>query len=47
MILYKFTRNLSLNKNVTSSNTVSVWDLERISPVVYYFLRDSAFYFFL
>ncbi|KAI0330001.1 hypothetical protein GY45DRAFT_1371106 [Cubamyces sp. BRFM 1775] len=46
LILYKFARNLSLRKTGTSSS-VPVWELQRISPVVFAFLRDSAFYFFL
>ncbi|KAI0654130.1 hypothetical protein C8Q70DRAFT_539016 [Cubamyces menziesii] len=46
LILYKFARNISL-RNTGSSHAVPVWELQRISPVVFAFLRDSAFYFFL
>ncbi|KAH9886205.1 hypothetical protein C8Q73DRAFT_669175 [Cubamyces lactineus] len=46
LILYKFARNISL-RNTGTSNSVPVWELQRISPVVFAFLRDSAFYFFL
>ncbi|KAI0718524.1 hypothetical protein C8T65DRAFT_693677 [Cerioporus squamosus] len=47
LILYKFARNLSVRKNTGPSNVVPIWELQRISPVVFSFLRDSAFYFFL
>ncbi|RDX44565.1 hypothetical protein OH76DRAFT_1421313 [Lentinus brumalis] len=47
LILYKFARNLSVRKNAGPSNVVPIWELQRISPVVFSFLRDSAFYFFL
>ncbi|KAI0705570.1 hypothetical protein C8Q76DRAFT_172504 [Earliella scabrosa] len=46
LILYKFARNLSLRRNVTSHG-VPIWELHRMSPMVFLFLRDSAFYFFL
>ncbi|RPD69148.1 hypothetical protein L226DRAFT_598764 [Lentinus tigrinus ALCF2SS1-7] len=47
LILYKFARNISVRKNTGPSNVVPIWELQRISPVVFSFLRDSAFYFFL
>ncbi|KAI0364508.1 hypothetical protein BV20DRAFT_1125562 [Pilatotrama ljubarskyi] len=47
LILYKFARNVSLRNVSGSSSTVPIWDLPRISPLVFSFLRDSAFYFFL
>ncbi|KAI0357852.1 hypothetical protein OH77DRAFT_1519174 [Trametes cingulata] len=47
LILYKFARNVSLRKAPGSSRTVPIWELPRISPLVFSFLRDSAFYFFL
>ncbi|KAI8972452.1 hypothetical protein BD414DRAFT_500383, partial [Trametes punicea] len=47
LILYKFARNLSLRKPGESSSAVPVWELQQISPLVYSFIRDSAFYFFL
>ena len=47
LILFKFASAISLTRKSTSPNRVSIWELETISPLVYAFLRDSAFYFFL
>ncbi|KAI9068662.1 hypothetical protein FKP32DRAFT_1672044 [Trametes sanguinea] len=47
LILYKFARNVSLRKNSRIPGTVPIWELGRVSPLVFAFLRDSAFYFFL
>ncbi|CDO71508.1 hypothetical protein BN946_scf184910.g7 [Trametes cinnabarina] len=47
LILYKFARNVSLRKNAGPPGMVAIWEMERISPLVFAFLRDSAFYFFL
>ncbi|KAL7284556.1 hypothetical protein ACG7TL_001848 [Trametes sanguinea] len=47
LILYKFARNVSLRKNSGVPGTVPIWELGRVSPLVFAFLRDSAFYFFL
>lgn len=47
LILYKFSRNISMRKTAGPSSAVPIWELQKISPVVFSFLRDSAFYFFL
>lgn len=47
LILNKFTYNVSLRRESRNVNQVSLFDLPTISPLIYSFLRDSAFYFFL
>ena len=49
LILYKFMfmNNVSLRKCPNSPDTIPIWELQTISPLVFSFLRDSAFYFFL
>ncbi|KAI1792360.1 hypothetical protein LXA43DRAFT_1093607 [Ganoderma leucocontextum] len=47
LILYKFANTISLKRDGTSPGKVSIWELGTISPLLYAFLRDSAFYFFL
>ncbi|RDX44558.1 hypothetical protein OH76DRAFT_1486998 [Lentinus brumalis] len=47
LILNKFTYNVSLRRESRKASQVSLFDLPTISPLIYSFLRDSAFYFFL
>ncbi|KAM5539693.1 hypothetical protein V8D89_006506 [Ganoderma adspersum] len=47
LILYKFANTISLRREGSSPAKVSIWELGTISPLLYAFLRDSAFYFFL
>ncbi|KAI0718531.1 hypothetical protein C8T65DRAFT_737180 [Cerioporus squamosus] len=47
LILSKFTYNVSLRREWRKANQVPLFDLPTISPLIYSFLRDSAFYFFL
>nr|VWO99484.1 Cytochrome P450 monooxygenase CYP52X1 [Ganoderma boninense] len=47
LILYKFAHNLSLRREGSSPGKVSIWELGTLSPLLYAFLRDSAFYFLL
>ncbi|PIL29237.1 hypothetical protein GSI_09286 [Ganoderma sinense ZZ0214-1] len=47
LILYKFANTISLRREGTSPGKVSIWELGTISPLLYAFLRDSTFYFFL
>ncbi|KAH9937801.1 uncharacterized protein BXZ73DRAFT_100016 [Epithele typhae] len=46
LILFKFAYSLSPQTSA-SSNAIAFWEMRRASPVVFLFLRDSAFYFFL
>ena len=45
LIMYKFARNLCIRRREEAHNAVEIGELRRISPVVFSFLRDSAFYF--
>ncbi|TBU24305.1 hypothetical protein BD311DRAFT_810108 [Dichomitus squalens] len=47
LILHKFAGTISLTRQSTSPNRVSIWELGNISPLVWSFVRDSAVYFFL
>ncbi|KAI0705565.1 hypothetical protein C8Q76DRAFT_801310 [Earliella scabrosa] len=47
LILFKFAHNVSLRREPRPSNAVPIAELQVISPLIYSFVRDSAFYFFL
>lgn len=47
LILSKFMYNVSLRRESRKANQIPIFDLPTISPLIYSFLRDSAFYFFL
>ncbi|TBU36424.1 hypothetical protein BD309DRAFT_740202 [Dichomitus squalens] len=47
LILHKFAGTISLTRQSTPPNRVSIWELGSISPLVWSFVRDSAVYFFL
>ena len=47
LILRKFMYPVSLTRESRKADQVPIFDLPTISPLIYSFLRDSAFYFFL
>lgn len=47
LVLLKFTHNISLRREAGTASSVPIYELQTISPLIYSFLRDSAFYFFL
>ncbi|RPD52917.1 hypothetical protein L227DRAFT_617435 [Lentinus tigrinus ALCF2SS1-6] len=47
LILNNFSYNVSLRRKSRQANQVPIFDLPTTSPLIYSFLRDSAFYFFL
>ena len=47
LILFKCAHNVSLRREPRPSNAVPIAELQVISPLIYSFVRDSAFYFFL
>ncbi|EJF61881.1 hypothetical protein DICSQDRAFT_169898 [Dichomitus squalens LYAD-421 SS1] len=47
LILHKFAGAISLTRQSTPLNRVSIWELGSISPLMWSLVRDSAVYFFL
>ncbi|OBZ79101.1 hypothetical protein A0H81_00286 [Grifola frondosa] len=48
LMLYKFGRNIILTRNTASDGTsITFFELRHISPLIYLFIRDGAFYFFI